>query len=214
MSFLKAVFRFLVGVLFLPLAIPVSRAFYIQLSGLSALGSKNKIYFLWGIGLYVIMHIFLYKPNYLYNLGRETAHMLLTWLSFGRAKNLKVSSFFINISPYFIPIYTLILCLAYFVISKLRDITPYVPYFVFFIGFTLAMHILMTVEALKVAQPDLIRTGYLFSLSLIYVINIIVAAFVISLIFSGFYFSKFFLQFCLETRELYISIFRQLFRVS
>lgn len=224
-NLLKKIFRLIVGIIFLPLTITVSKAFYYQLSGMSIFDSKNQIYFLWGAASYIVIHLFFFKPNYIYNLGHEAVHVISTWLSFGKAKNLKASSqggsiqttksnFFINISPYFVPIYTLILCLAYFVISKFRDIAPYAPYFIFFIGFALAMHIILTVDALKIAQPDLIKTGYLFSLSLIYVINIILVGFVISLILTGFSFVDFFLQFCLETKELYILIFRQLFSIT
>ena len=223
-NLLKKIFIVFIGVAFLPLTITISKAFYYQLSGISIFDSKNQMYFLYGVVSYVILHLFFFKPNYVYNLGHEVVHVISTWLSFGKAKNLKVSSqggsvqttksnFLINISPYFVPIYTVILCLAYFLISKFNDISQYAPSFIFFIGFTLAMHIVLTVDALKIAQPDLIRTGYLFSLSLIYVINIIAVGFVISLIFTGFSFADFFMQFYVGTRELYLSLFRQLFGV-
>ncbi|MBI4336049.1 MAG: hypothetical protein HY589_05280 [Candidatus Omnitrophica bacterium] len=224
MNIIKKIFTLLAGVISIPLTITVSKAFYYQLSGMSMFESRNQAYFLYGAASYIIMHLFLFKPNFVYNLGHETVHVLSTWISFGKAKNMRVSgeggsvqtsksNFFINISPYFVPIYTVILCLAYFLISKFNDISQYTPVFVFFIGFTLAMHIVMTVDALKISQPDLIRTGYLLSLSSIYVINMVAAAFVISLIFAGFSFSDFFTQFCLETKSLYFDIYRQLFGV-
>jgi hypothetical protein len=218
---LKKIFTLAIGIICLPLTITISRAFYNQLPGLS-LGSRDQQYFLWGVCSYVALHLFIFKPHFIYNLGHEVTHVLSTWLSFGKAKNMKVSggggsvqtsksNFFINISPYFLPIYTLILCLAYFLLARFKDASPYAAYFVFFIGFTLAMHIIMTVDSLKTAQPDLIKTGYLFSLSLIYVINIIVVGFVISLIFSGFSFTGFFMDFCEQTRGIYTLIFDQLF---
>jgi len=224
MNLLKKIVRFIVGVIALPLVIPISKAFYSQLANISIIDSNNQLYFLWGIASYVVMHLFLFKPRYFYNLGHEGVHVLSTWLSFGKAKNLKVSNegggvqttksnFFINISPYFVPIYTVLLCLAYFIISKFTDISNYSPYFILFIGFTLAMHIVMTVEVLKISQPDLIKTGYLFSLSLIYVLNVLLTAFIVSLIFTGFSFVEMVLQFCTETKGLYIFIFRQLFFV-
>ena len=202
MGILKKLFTLAVGVICLPLTITISRAFYNRLPDLS-LDSKDQQYFLWGVFSYAALHLFIFKPHFVYNLGHEAVHVLSTWLSFGKAKNLKAS--------YFIPIYTVILCLAYFLLEKFGDASPYATYFVFFIGFTLAMHIIMTVDSLKVSQPDLIKTGYLFSLSLIYVINIIVVGFVISLIFSGFSFSAFFLDFCEQTRGAYTLIFNQLF---
>lgn len=224
MNVLKKLLTVIAGVILLPLAITVSKTFYYQLAGISIFDSRNQVYFLWGVASYVVIYIFFFKLNFIYNFGHEATHVISTWLSFGKAKNMKVSgkggsvqttksNFFINISPYFIPIYTICLCLCYLIISKFAEIAAYAPYFIFLIGFTLAMHIVLTVDALKVSQPDLIKTGYLFSLSLIYVINIIAVAFVISLIFKGFSFMDFFMQFYLETKEVYILIFRQLFGV-
>jgi len=220
----KKILRILIGAVCLPLAVTVSKSFYGQLSGITLLDLQDQRYFLWGVACYIILHLFFFKPNYIYNLGHEVVHVLSTWLSFGKAKNLKVSekggsvqttksNFFISISPYFIPIYTVILCLAYFIVSRFGDVSGAVPYIIFFIGFTLTMHIVLTVDALKVSQPDLIKTGYLFSLSFIYVINIIVAAFVISLIFTGFSFVEFFVNFYIQTKDMYVEIFRQLFAV-
>jgi hypothetical protein len=223
-EFLKKLLGVFIGVFFIPLTITVSKAFYHQLSRIALLENQNQTWFLLGVVSYVIVHLFLFKMNYVYNLGHEVVHVISTWLSFGRAKNMKVSdkggsvqttksNFFINISPYFVPIYTVILCISYFIWSRFGDVSSAAPYFIFFIGFSLAMHIIMTVDALKVSQPDLIKTGYLSSISIIYVINIIVAAFVISLIFTGFSFIEFFLIFCVETKKIYIFIFQQLFAV-
>lgn len=202
---LKNILTAAIGVISLPLVIPVSKAFYSQLANISFIDLKNQLSFLYGAASYVIMHLFFFKPKFFYNLGHEGVHVLSAWLSFGRAKNLKVS--------YFIPIYTIIVSLAYFFISKFTDVAAYLPYFIFLIGFTFAMHIVMTAEALRVMQPDLIKTGYLFSISLIYVLNVLLAGFIISLVFTGFSFVDMIMQFCVETKELYIFIFRQLFFV-
>jgi len=221
---LKTLFMLVLGVMSLPLVVPVSRAFYGQLKNISVLSSGNQIYFVWGIIAYVILHLFFFKPSYVYNLGHEIVHVLTTWLSLGKAKNMKVSeqggsvqttksNAFVSISPYFVPFYTLLVCGAYFAVSRFRDISGYAPYFIFFIGFTFAMHIIMTVEALKGGQPDLIKTGYLFSLAWIYVINVVIAGFIIGLIFSGFSFADMCVQFSDEAKALYISLSQQLFIV-
>jgi hypothetical protein len=223
-DFLKKALRFSVGVAALPLVIPASRAFFSEVSNISFAGEPGQSYFLWGVVAYAVLHLFFHKPRYAYNLGHESVHAVSAWLSFGKAKNIKVSSeggsiqttksnFFINLSPYFVPIYTILAALAYFGLSKITETTNYTPYFIFAVGFTMAMHIIMTVEALKTAQPDLLRTGYLFSLAVIYVLNIAVTAFVISLVFTGFSFTEMALQFCAETRTLYAAIFSQLFAV-
>ncbi len=223
-NIIKAILRVAIGVAALPLAITTSKAFYGQLGNISILDSRNQAYFLWGVGSYVIMHIFFFKPNFFYNLGHESVHVVSTWFSFGKAKNMNVSSqggsvettksnFFISLSPYFIPIYTILISIAYFALAKYYDVTPYMPLFIFFIGFTFTMHIIMTVEALRAAQPDLVKTGYLLSLALIYSLNVLLAGFIVSLIFTGFSFTDMMVQFCDETKVLYLVIWKQLFGV-
>lgn len=221
-NLLKKILQFSIGIIAVPLVIPATHAFFNEVSNISFLGESEQPYFLWGIAAYVILHLFFFKPRYVYNLGHECMHVLASWLSFGRAGNMKVSgeggsvettksNFFISLSPYFVPLYTILAALAYFGLSKITEITNYTPHFIFAIGFTLAMHIVLTVEALKVAQPDLLKTGYLFSLAVIYVLNIAITAFIISLVFTGFSFTEMVLQFCVETKALYITIFNQMF---
>ncbi|MEI8175405.1 MAG: hypothetical protein WCG78_00885 [Candidatus Omnitrophota bacterium] len=221
---IKNILRLSIGAILLPLSITVTRAFYAQFAAISVIDNRNQIFFIWGVALYLITHIFFFKPNYLYTLGHEGVHVLSTWFSLGKAKNMKVSNeggsvetskpnFFVTISPYFIPIYTIVTSLAYFTLSKFYDVSSYLPLFIFAIGFTFTMHIIMTVESLKVVQPDLLKTGYVLSLALIYVLNVLLAAFIVSLIFSGFSFKDMMLQFCDETKLLYMAIFSQLFGV-
>jgi len=220
----KKLLNLVIGIILLPLAIPVSKAFYNQLTGIAIGNSENPRYFLWGAAAYIFVHLFFFKPNFFYNLGHEVVHVISTWLSFGKAKKIKVSgqsgsvqttksNFFINLSPYFVPIYPILISVAYFIISKYQDISAYLPYFIFGIGFTLAMHIIMTVDVLKTKQPDLVKTGYLFSLVSIYVLNVLLLGFIVGLIFSGFSFTGMLSQFWVDTQELYSMIYRQLFFV-
>jgi len=214
--------KLVIGIALLPLMVTISQSFYLQLDNISDLNSANQTYFLWGVIAYVIMHIVFIKPQFIYNLGHELVHVLATWLSFGRAGNLRVSrrggsvqtsksNSFVSISPYFVPIFAVGVGIAYFLISLVADISNHAGYFVFFIAFCFTLHIIMTIEALKVNQPDVVRTGYLFSLSVIYVANIVIAGLILGLVFPGFSFIDMFMQFLTKSKEFYILIFKQLF---
>ncbi|NQU74405.1 MAG: hypothetical protein HQ547_06850 [Candidatus Omnitrophica bacterium] len=220
----KKLLNLVLGIILLPLVVPVSKSFYNQLTGIGIGDLDNPRYFLWGIAAYLLVHLFFFKPNFFYNLGHEVVHVISTWLSLGKARKIKVSgqggsvqttksNFFINLSPYFVPIYPILISIAYFTISRYQNISAYVPYFIFGIGFTLAMHIIMTVDVLKIKQPDLVKTGYLFSLVSIYVLNVILLGLVINLIFTGFSFIGMLSEFWIQSKELYSIIYRQLFFV-
>ena len=178
-------------------------------------------YFVWGLVVYVILHLLFYKPAYLYVLGHEAVHAGMAWILGGKIKSFKVSkeggqvgttksNFIIELAPYFIPIYAIIVTLAYFVVSKSYPGTNG-SIFLFLIGFTLAFHIISTVEIMKIKQPDIVKSGYIFSIAIVYIINIIVISLIFGLTFEGFAINKFFLDLWSGSRFIYAAVVRQLF---
>ena len=168
------------------------------------------------------MHLFLFKPAYLYTLGHEITHVLATWLCGGGVKSFNVSekggqvqttksNAFINLSPYFVPTYTIILSILYFIIPLFVKIENLSGIYFFLAGFTLALHLVFTADVLKVKQPDVVNTGYLFSLVMIYIINILLIAFVLSLLFKNISFEEFFYSAYNSSKNIYVGVFKQLF---
>ena len=215
------IFKVLIGILLLPVIAATSYAFSGQLSQIQQLQGLAG-YFLKGVVFYLIMHLIFYKPNYLYVFGHELAHALATLFCGGRVGSFSVSSrggkvstsksnFFIALFPYFFPTYTLFFWLVFFLVSLFRDISAVVPYFLFLVGFSLTMHLVMTIDSLKIKQTDIFKTGYLFSVSLIYVLNILLVSLILSLVFEGFSFPGFFLATLNRAGDIYYSIYAYLF---
>lgn len=216
---IKLIIKFIIGVVALPLAYGVTLAFYKNAVLISEL-AKRLDYFIWGIVIYVILHLLFYKPTYFYVLGHEAVHAGMAWIFGGKIKSFKVSedggavktdksNFIIELAPYFIPIYAIIITVVYFVIASSYAING--ALFVFLIGFALAFHIISTIEIMKIRQPDIVKSGYFFSIIMVYVINIIVIALIFSLIFPGFSVKKFFLDVWSSSRYIYTAAVRQLF---
>ncbi len=214
-------FKFTLAVLSIPFLISVSYALYDELGKIYSL-DQNQRYFLLGAAAYLVVHIILFKPNFLYIFGHELTHAFATFISFGKVKSFKVSkkggevkttkvNIFINLAPYFFPTYTLLLSLAWVIAKKFWRIDDLIYGFLFTLGFTLVFHFVMTVEFLKTKQPDLIKSGYLFSLALIYLANISVAAFIMNLIFPEVSFKSYLNTSYVVARDTYIAIFNQLF---
>ena len=216
---IKLLIKFIIGVLALPVACAVTKAFYDNFI-LIAEAAKNLHYFIWGIVIYSVLHLLFYKPAYLYVLGHEAVHAGIAWIFGGKIKSFKVSeeggsvgtdksNFIIELAPYFVPIYTIIVTLIYFVVSRSYPIQG--GTFIFLIGFTLAFHIVSTVEAMKIQQPDIIKSGYMFSIVIVYIINLTVVSLVFGLTFDGFSIKKFFLDSWIFSKYIYMAVTRQLF---
>ncbi len=211
--------KFVIGILTVPIAVGVTVAFYDNLRLIKELaGSLN--YFTWGIVSYVILHILFYKPTYLYVLGHETVHAGMSWIFGGKIKSFKVSegggkvatdksNVFIELGPYFVPIYAILITIVYFILASSYNISGSV--FIFLIGLALAFHIISTIEILKIRQPDIMKSGPFFSIIFVYTLNIIVISLIFMAIFPSFVLKKFFIDFWVVSKNIYITIVRQLF---
>ena len=216
---IKLLIKFAIGILITPIAVSVTIAFYDNILLIKELaGSLN--FFLYGIAAYVILHIIFYRPTYLYVLGHEAVHAGIAWLFGGKIKSFKVSeegggvgtdksNIVIELSPYFVPIYAIVITLVYFVIVSSYNING--STFVFLIGFALAFHIISTIEILKIRQPDIVKSGYFFSIMMVYILNIIVISVIFGLVFPTFGIKKFFIDLYLLSKVMYAAIVKQLF---
>ncbi|MDP3729951.1 MAG: hypothetical protein Q8R14_00295 [Candidatus Omnitrophota bacterium] len=218
-SILTLLIKLIIGILALPLTYGVTAAFYDNFILIKELAESLR-FFVWGIASYVILHLLFYKPTYLYVLGHESVHAGLAWVFGGKIKSFKVSedggsvgtdksNFVIELGPYFIPIYAIIITVIYFVVASSYNING--ALFVFLIGFTLAMHMVSTIEVMKIRQPDIVKSGYLFSIVTVYMLNIVVISFIFSLIFQAFSMHKFFIDLWIQSKYIYIAVYRQLF---
>jgi len=186
--------KLLIGLLFIPLDIGLSRALYILLTQVRV-GSRLELWFVCGLGAYALLFALGYRLQFLYVFGHESVHALLSMLCGGRVKSFRVSeqsgrvattknNFLITLAPYFFPFYTLLLGLGFstarYFAASLDRITPVL---LFLLGMSIAFHLFMTITALATKQPDIIQQGRLFSLTLTYAINIILIALLVSLVF-------------------------------
>jgi len=213
-------FKAIIAVLFIPLVIASTKAFFQSLENLGFF-NVNLFLLIGGFFSYPVFHIVFIKPMYVYAVGHEIVHVLATWLCGGKVTSFNVShsggnvtttktNLFIKLSPYFIPIHTIALFLLYLILSHFYDISKFTDEFIFLIGFTISFHIFMTIEVMKIRQPDIVKVGYLFSVFFIYVTNISVIVLVLSFIFNDISFGRFAGKTFAFSKDIYINIFRAL----
>jgi hypothetical protein len=172
--------------------------------------------------MYSLVHLLLFRLDFLYVFGHESMHAFATFCSGGKASKMKVSSkegsvktttpnFFVMLAPYLMPIYTVIIAIIYFVLSFFMDVNRYSGIFIFLVGFTLMFHLAYTAESMKGKQSDLIKAGYLSSISFIYIVNLIIVFFIMSLLFRDVSFLDFISDVYEKTKFFYYSSWKQLF---
>lgn len=129
-----------------------------------------------------------------YVFGHELTHALAGLLSGAQIKKFKVSSnkgsvtltkdnVFITLSPYFFPIYPIIVILVYFFLGWFMDISSLKSWFYFFSGISLAFYYALTFYAIRVGQEDMKIYGKFFSFVFVCFINIIMVVLVLAWIF-------------------------------
>jgi hypothetical protein len=140
-----------------------------------------------GCLLWLAWWFFLPRPTALYVLGHEHTHALFIRLSGGRVGRVHAtgtggyvltdkSNFLIALAPYFVPILTL-LSLALLGVAGLLVEIPWFDRLLFFTtGFTWAFHITFTLAMIGKGQSDIDDHGRFFSLTFIYLANVLTIA--------------------------------------
>ena len=178
--------RMFLGFAMLPLCWGVAMTFVdaVRISaGADGAFSAEAISLLGGIAAFALCWAALSHPVRTYVLGHELTHAL--WgLAFGaRPSDVRVgatggsvrltkTNFLITLAPYFFPFYTFVVVVAALLTYAFLRPLPYLPLWMFLIGFTWAFHILFTVETLTQRQPDVKIYGRVFSWTFIFLVNV------------------------------------------
>jgi hypothetical protein len=110
-------------------------------------------------------------------------HALWGILRGAKVKNIRVakdqgsvtlskSDFLITLAPYFFPLYTFIVIVAYYIISIFIVMQPYELIWLGLVGFTWGFHFCFTITTMMQTQSDIKECGYLFSYTIIYMLNV------------------------------------------
>ncbi len=122
---------------------------------------------------YLLLHFLLRKPERLYLWGHEFSHLLVAKVFFRRIHQFHISSrdggkvvldrtnVLIDLAPYIFPIYSVGAGLT---AVAFRRTSPWVPdLYLAVASFLFTMHLLFSAEGFVAGQPDLRRSGRLFS---------------------------------------------------
>ena len=178
--------RMLLGVALLPMCWGVVRAFcdsVVAAAGESGGITAESIALLGGMLAFALCWMSVPHPVKTYVLGHELTHAIWGLLfgavpsrlrisESGGSVNLTKSNMLITLAPYFFPFYTFVVVIAAIVTYAFFRPLPWLPLWMFMVGFTWAFHVLFTIETLAQRQPDVKLYGRIFSWVFIFLANV------------------------------------------
>ena len=181
--------RMLLGVALLPMCWGVVRAFFdsvVAAAGESGGITAESIALLGGMLAFALCWMSVPHPVKTYVLGHELTHAIWGLLfgavpsrlrvsESGGSVNLTKSNMLITLAPYFFPFYTFVVVVAAIVTYAFIRPLPWLPLWMFMVGFTWAFHVLFTIETLSQRQPDVKLYGRVFSWVFIFLANVALA---------------------------------------
>ncbi|HOW36566.1 MAG TPA: hypothetical protein PL155_09185 [Candidatus Omnitrophota bacterium] len=191
------ILKFVCFILLLPVVVTGTMAF---IKGLEGLPYELTAFFVQGILIYLIIHVFLYEPKPVYQYGQNIMSAI-----FGFFAPL------VKVAPFVLPIYSMIFLILFYLASLIFKSADIGHYFMFLVSFTLTMHMVFTAKALRDKDTNVIKPNYLFAMSLIYVVDISIMALMLGLILADFSFPQFFSETTRMTGSVYHAVFFQLF---
>ncbi len=137
-----------------------------------------------GFTIWTIAYITFPRPMWIYVFGHELTHALAVYLQGGKVLGFRVASrgghvktdtinWWITLSPYFVPLYCLIWIALWMTINFYHPIQGYQWLLYGVVGITWGFHLTFTVSMIKLGQTDLSSQGYLFSIVIILLINLL-----------------------------------------
>jgi len=141
-------------------------------------------FFSLGVVLWLIAFFGLPRPLLIYVFGHELTHALWVWLMGGRVSRFRVgrdgghivtdrTNFWIALAPYFFPLYSIMAIALFGALSLFADVQPHGRLLYAVIGITWAFHFTFTCWMIPQSQSDLTDHGTFFSLTIIYLMNLL-----------------------------------------
>ena len=178
--------RLLIGFVLIPACWSFLRTFYDSLmfaGNSSSAWSIEALSLLGGIGAFSLCWATISHPIRTYVFGHEMTHAIWGLLFFARPSDIHVSegggsvtlsksNMLITLAPYFFPFYTFVVIICALITYAFLRPLPFLPLWLFLIGFTWAFHILFTLQTLTQRQPDIKLYGRIFSWTFILIANV------------------------------------------
>jgi len=199
--------KFILGVCLLPFVYSTSLSF---LNEFSLIEKSLQNYFWSGLISLIAIYLFVWEPAIIYAKGQKLLELIFNFF-----KPL------VKVAPYLLPIYTIVLFIVYGILSFVFSAgggsafggksSALINYFIFLFGVSIGLHLIFSAKSLRSRQGDFLKSNYIFGFSFIYIINLLLFAFCLNLLFEKFSFVNFFNNSFQIARSIFAAVFKQLF---
>jgi hypothetical protein len=180
--------KFIVALFLLPICAVLSQTFFTAFARATVaerLWTGEEFWFFsLGALLWLIAFFGLPRPILVYVFGHELTHACWVLLLGGRVSRFRVgrdgghiltdkNNFWIALAPYFFPLYSILIIALYGALSLFVEMQPYGRLLYALIGATWAFHLTFTCWMIPKNQSDLSDNGTIFSLVVIYLMNLL-----------------------------------------
>jgi len=180
--------RLAVGVLLLPVCFAATRAAFFLVRSIQPSSASIMPPPAWALAggflAWLLLYFTLPRPLRSYVLAHELTHALWGSMMGAKVSDMKVSNqrgsvtlsktnFLVALAPYFFPLYTVVVIVAYYMLSVFFAVESYHIYWLALIGLSWGFHFTFTVSTLAQHQTDIRQYGHLFSYAVIYLLNIL-----------------------------------------
>ncbi|MDE2028717.1 MAG: hypothetical protein KGJ11_09285 [Candidatus Omnitrophica bacterium] len=149
------------------LVIPILAAIIIAFQDhVLALPVHKEACLLWGAGVYVGLNLFVYDFKKAFEWGKALIE--------------KMVSFFKS-AVYLVPVYSLIIVIVYLIAAALGRGNAFQPYFLFILGFTFTMHLVLTAHEIYGSDKSPLKSQYLLVFSAVLASNLIIISLLLTL---------------------------------
>ena len=191
------IIKFILGVCLLPFVYSATIAF---LNESSLIQKSLQNYFWSGVITLLVIYLFVWEPAIIYTRGHRILEVIFNFF-----KPL------VRIAPYVLPVYTIVLFIAYELLSMAVKSEWLLEYFIFLLGLSVALHLIFSAKSIRAKKSDFLKANYIFGFALIYIINLMLLAFCFNLVFNEFSFVRFFNASFQAAANIFSAVFKQLF---
>lgn len=156
--------------------------------------------FLNGVITFLAIYLFIWEPALIYNRGHKLLEVVFSFIKP-----------MVNVAPFLLPIYSILFFVIYGLLSLGIKSGWLIEYALFLIGFSTILHLVFAAKTIRSKKGDFLKANYIFGFSFIFILNVSLLAFGLSLVFSNFSFVNFCNISFNTAKTIFYAVFKQLF---
>ncbi|MBU0709556.1 MAG: hypothetical protein KJ793_02470 [Candidatus Omnitrophica bacterium] len=194
---ISAIIKFILGICILPFVYSGTVSF---INEFALIAKPLRGYFVGGIISFVVIYFFVSEPTFIYRRGFRLIQLVFRFFSP-----------LIKVAPYLLPIYAIIVFVVYMSASFIFQTDRLISVFLFLFGFSLTLHLVFSAKSVRSKQGDFLKANYIFGLSFVYLVNLVLLSACFNFVFKKFSFLSFTNNAFLLAKNIFYLVARQLF---